>query len=304
VKAGRPSATAHLIARSLVFLSHDPLIAPLIPGDAVEASLWFMRASSPWTRRLVGLMGKRWFRDLVWFVERHSVPGMMLHYALRKRALEETAREAVRDGYRQVVVLGAGFDTLALRLSREFPGPLFLEIDHPATQRVKREALAAQGASEDSLVLLPLDLARERLEDGIRRVGRFHEDVDTLFIAEGLLMYLEAADVDGVFRFCRTRGGARPRFALTFMERLEDGRIAFRGQSQAVDAWLRLRGEPFRWGVPVAEMPRYLRERGFTCREIATPDLLRERYLAAPELRDLALADGDHFCLAGAEGVR
>lgn len=298
MKADRPSATAHLIARSLVFLSGDPRIAPLLPPETVDASLRCMRAASSFTPRLVRLMGHRWFRKAVWFVERQSIPGMMFHYLLRKRLLEDIAPEALREGYQQVVVLGAGFDPLALRLSAEFPDRLFMEIDHPGTQRVKREALAERIMSGSNLVLIPLDMARESLEEGVRRAPEFHPSAQTLFIAEGLLMYLELPAVDRVFRFCRQQGGSRPRFAFTFMERVEDGRIAFRDQSRTVDAWLRRRGEPFRWGIPVPELPGYLRERGFTCCSIATPQVLRERYLTTPAQQGFPLADGDHVCLA------
>src|SRR2546426_163128 len=83
-------ATAHLIARSLVFLSQDRRIAPLIDPETVEASLWFMQACSSFTPWRLRLMACRWFRGLVWYVERRSIPGMMLHYVLRKRYLEET----------------------------------------------------------------------------------------------------------------------------------------------------------------------------------------------------------------------
>ena len=300
MKADRPSATAHLIARALVFLARDPRIAPLIPPETEEASRWFMHASSRWTPALLRLVGAGWFRRLVWRAEQWAVPGIMLHYALRKQCLEEMAREALRDGYRQVVVLGAGFDTLALRLCREYPDSLFLEIDHPATQRVKRQALVERDRMMANLVLLPVDMARERLETAIRQAPQFRPDAETLFIAEGLLMYLEAAAVDEVFHFCREHGGARPRFAFTFMERLEDGRIAFRGQHRRVDTWLRLRGEPFRWGLPVGELSGYLRERGFACLGLATERVLRDRYLTTAALRRLPLADGDHVCLAEA----
>ena len=33
-------------------------------------------------------------------------------------------------GAKQVVILGAGFDTLALRLSEQFPSVKFIEVDH------------------------------------------------------------------------------------------------------------------------------------------------------------------------------
>ena len=53
---------------------------------------------------------------------------------LRKRLIEEVVRASLTEGVEQVVIIGAGFDTLALRLCAGFPRTNFIEIDHPATQ--------------------------------------------------------------------------------------------------------------------------------------------------------------------------
>lgn len=297
MRSGRPSTTAMLVAQSLVFLDQDPKLAPLVPPAAVEATLGLMEVFTPNARRRLRLMRRPLFRSLVWAMEGRTIPGMMLHYAARKRWLEAVAREAIRDGFRQVVVLGAGFDTLALRLAGEHADVLCLEIDHPATQRVKEDALRAHGYLSENLVLRPLDLAAEDLDAALRK-SAFKRGERTLFIAEGLLMYLAPEAVDRVFASCVSRGGAGSRFAFTFMERLPGGRVAFRGQSRGVDLWLRMKGEPFQWGVPLPEIEDFLADRRFACRELATPEVLRSRYLAPHGLEAQPLADGDHGCLA------
>jgi methyltransferase (TIGR00027 family) len=294
--ADRPSATALLIARSLVFLSRDPAIGSLIPPETVELSRLLVRGSSA-GGPLLRLVEWGWFRRLVWGLERASIPGMMLHYVLRKRALEDTARHALSEGCRQVMVLGGGFDTLALRLAREHPDRRFIELDHPATQAAKLKILAEAGHMPTNLRFLPVDLTQDRLGDAVG--PELEPGAGTLCVAEGVLMYLSERDVDGLFRFCRERNA---RFAFTFMERLPGGRIAFRGQNPIVDLWLRRRGEPFRWGVPLGELEGFLAERGFRCRSLATPDVLRQRCLPA-ELRGQPLADGDHVCVADPEAL-
>jgi methyltransferase (TIGR00027 family) len=300
MKAGRPSSTARLITRSLVFLSQDPLLAPLVPAGAAEAGAWFIADSAREREGLRRLMGRGWFRSLVWLVERRTVPGMLLHYLLRKRYLEEVARESLGEGYGQVVVLGAGFDTLPLRLCQEHPQARFFEIDHPATQAVKRAVLQERSPAGGNLKLLPLDLDGQDLQESLLASPDFEPGRSTLFIAEGLLMYLAPRDVGKLFRTLRALGGERCRFAFTFMEPQSDGRVRFRNEAAVIGWWLRQRGEPLRWGVPREEMSRFLEEQGFTCREIITPDLFRARYLHSERLRSLPLADGDHPCLAEA----
>src|SRR4051794_17738665 len=53
--------------------------------------------------------------------------------AARTCFFDDAVRDAIRDGARQVVIVGAGFDTRAYRLQQ--PGVQFFEVDHPATQR-------------------------------------------------------------------------------------------------------------------------------------------------------------------------
>ena len=85
MRSGQPSTTAKLVAQSLVFLAQDPRLAPLVSPEAVEATLWLMETFTPNARRRLRLMRRPWFRTLVWAAEGWTVPGMMLHYAVRKQ---------------------------------------------------------------------------------------------------------------------------------------------------------------------------------------------------------------------------
>jgi methyltransferase (TIGR00027 family) len=113
----------------------------------------------------------------------------LLHYIVRKRYLEDVARECLAEGIRQVVVLGAGFDTLAWRLHHEYSEVCFIELDHPATQQAKKQILQKHGYIPQNLRLLPLDLAQTSLQDSLLACPHYNPALPSLFIAEGLLMY-------------------------------------------------------------------------------------------------------------------
>ena len=299
MREDRPSITAYLIARSLLFLSRDPQTAPLIPPEAVEACGWFVDLVSPADGRLARQAGASpLLRRTAHAFERLTIPGIVLHYAVRKRFLEDAARRAVADGAAQVVVLGAGFDTLALRLHREFPQVLFVECDHPATQRVKRQALEAHARTGPNLQLLPVDLARRSLAEVIASLPEYSHTADTLLIAEGLTMYLREEEIDELFAFLWDHAGAGSRFAFTFMEPQANGKVDFPSATPLVRPWLRLVGEPFTWGVRRQDLPRFLAERGFTLEEVAGEEVLRERYLVPAGLAGRRLAVGEYVCLA------
>jgi O-methyltransferase involved in polyketide biosynthesis len=115
----------------------------------------------------------------------------------------------------------------------------------------------------------------------------------TLWIAEGLLMYLPEAMVANLLGSAAAISQRGSRFAFTFMEPRRDGRIRFRKQTKLVDWWLNWRGEPFVWGL----------ERNHISR-LASPWTV-DRVLDENDLRaldsspaDFPLAAGELICLA------
>jgi methyltransferase (TIGR00027 family) len=297
VKEDKPSATAYLIARSTFFLSLDPLLSPFVPERSAELSRRFVGTRSRYARFIDAIVNSKPLRPLAAALERATLPGIKLHYALRKRYLEEVAREALRDGFRQVVVIGAGFDTLALRLHEAFADTKFFEIDHPATQRVKKRVVENPHAPHSNLKFISLDLAHGNLESSLLSASDYQPERDTLFLAEGLLMYLAPAEIDLILQFIRSHSGANSRLAFTFMEMQENGRIGFRQSSRVVDIWLRLRGESFKWGSRRNEIGDYLAARGFIVHQVVTSEMLRQKYLADARFRNLTLADGECICV-------
>jgi methyltransferase (TIGR00027 family) len=312
MKADHPSATAYLIATSTLFVGANPETQRLIPARAAELSAAFVVARSRVACWAHSILRRKRVRPFVSALERLTIPGIQLHYALRKLYLEETLRAALGDsdsgGIRQVVIFGAGYDTLALRLHEAFPATQFIETDHPATQRRKTRALAAhqdaclQRPLSSNLHFLPVDLTRRQLAATLLNFTAYRAAAPTLFIAEGLLMYLSPVQVAHLFQAIRESGGAHSRVAFTFMEPQANGRINFRTRSRVVDAWLRRRGEVFKWGIERGELPAYLSVRGFTLREIATPETFRQRYLAPDGLAHLPLAAGEYICVADLDG--
>jgi methyltransferase (TIGR00027 family) len=181
-----------------------------------------------------------------------TIPGILLHYALRKKCITELARSALANAVAQVVVLGAGFDSLSSELRREFPTAQFWEIDHPATQRHKVRACSEIGIERVHFVAIDLSAA------GIDRDALINSGFDptkrTFWIAEGLLMYFPAETVSSLMRTLSTLSSPDSELAFTFMEKQGDGRIRFESQTKLVDSWLRRRGEPFLWGTTRSEL--------------------------------------------------
>jgi methyltransferase (TIGR00027 family) len=67
------------------------------------------------------------------------------HVVLRSRFAEDRLANAVPRGIRQYIILGAGFDTFALRQPSWTQELKILEVDHSGTQGMKRSMLRTAG---------------------------------------------------------------------------------------------------------------------------------------------------------------
>ena len=282
------SSTARLIAASLVFMHQHAEFAQLVSAESAELSRHFLRNSSERSKLFLNVARRRWFYHLASIIEQLTIPGILRHYALRKKSLSSVVREALTDGIEQMVVLGAGFDPLALELHRQFREVHFWEIDHPATQQSKTRGL---DFDVQRFHFVRADLQRAKI-DGALLVD-FKPAERSIWIAEGVLMYLPAQVVKEQFQAIGDLSAPGSRFAFTFMEPQRDGRIRFRKQTRLVDWWLKGRSEPFCWGINREELARFI----LPWRTVRIVDDAGLRALGCLS-PDVDLAAGELICLA------
>ncbi|HVW93710.1 MAG TPA: class I SAM-dependent methyltransferase [Devosia sp.] len=127
--------------------------------------------------------------------------GMRLFIAARHRFAEERLAAAVATGIRQIVVLGAGLDTTALRGLHGERGVRYFEVDHPATQAWKRRRIAEAGLPAPAeLTFAPVDFERQTLGDGLAAAG-FDPLLPAFFVWLGVVPYLTEAAIFETLRF-------------------------------------------------------------------------------------------------------
>ncbi len=259
MKRGQASSTAKVIAASTLLLAGDASTASLVPTDAAALCRAFMSDGLK-DRCLRTAAVQPWLRPAWRALEACTHPGIMTHYWHRKRWIETRCRAAVAHDVRRVVVLGAGFDTLALRLAAKYPHVQWLELDHPDTQAAKQRGIARHRLQlPPNLRMHPWDMAREGLPAELTDDPRA-----TLVILEGLLMYLHEPVVQRLLTIeLPTLSQQTLRVIFSYMVRWPDGRAGFRPSSRLVDAWLRWRGEPFKWMGDPQALQQWLIEHRF-----------------------------------------
>jgi methyltransferase (TIGR00027 family) len=108
----------------------------------------------------------------------------------RTRFAEDALQAAVARGIGQYVLIGAGFDSFALRLPKFAADLEIFEIDFPATQALKVERIRECGLTvPNSVHFIAADLSRETVAAALAR-SAFRPQELTFFSWLGVTMYL------------------------------------------------------------------------------------------------------------------
>ena len=134
----------------------------------------------------------------------------------RCRFMDDLLSEALEQGIQQLVFLGSGFDSRPYRFDRLKNGVKVFEVDHPATQKNKRkqlERILEPGGVPGYVTFVPVDFTRDALAVRLSECG-YSERLKTLFIWEGVTMYLDGPSVDSTLAF--VTGHAAPASSIVF----------------------------------------------------------------------------------------
>jgi methyltransferase (TIGR00027 family) len=257
-----PSKTARKVALNIVTLGSKRGMDEVLPAGIVDATASLLVESSA-----VGPTAVRWSRSrkMVYVYQAFDwmMPGQFEAFAHRKSFCERQVRSGIAQGAGQVLILGAGYDTMGWRLAPEYPTVNFFEIDHPATARLKAKGVDAMG-QRANLHLIAEDLGRRQLEDVLHADGTWDPTANTVIVAEGLLMYLAPSAVGTLFRQCAAITGGGSRIAFTHIGTRPDGRPDAGPWTGLVLWLLKVSGEPWLWSILPEELGSFLEKCGWT----------------------------------------
>ncbi|KPK44053.1 MAG: hypothetical protein AMJ65_04075 [Phycisphaerae bacterium SG8_4] len=256
-----PSKTARKVALNIVTLGAKPGMDKVLPAGIVESTAELLVASGA-----VGATAVRWSRSprMVSLYKAFDwmMPGQFEAFAHRKAFCERQVRQGIAGGARQVLVLGAGYDTIGWRLSPEFADVNFFEIDHPATASLKAKGIDTMGP-RDNLHLISEDLGKRKLVDVLKADDSWDSAKRTVIVAEGLLMYLTAEAVRDLFKQCAAIVGPGSRIAFTYIGTGADGRPDV-GRWTGLVLWiLKVTGEPWLWSIQPEKLGQFLKDSGW-----------------------------------------
>ena len=212
------------------------------------------------------------------YLRRQPVYGNVV---LRSRYAEDALERAVREGTRQYVVVGAGFDSFFLRRPAFARDLEVFEIDHPATQSLKlRQLKECSIAAPAATHFIAADLGAEGIGAALAR-SSFRSDAPAFFAWLGVTMYLpmdaNLATLRGIARSAAPGSG----LVFTYLDKRALVPGAQGAAMQQVARTVTSLSEPFLSGFDPAGLPGLLRGLGLDLVEdLAGPQLV-QRYDAS-----------------------
>jgi methyltransferase (TIGR00027 family) len=218
------------------------------------------------------------------FLMRQMFPPGIYEYVLaRTKVMDSVFVDALEARVTQIVLLGAGFDTRALRFANRNRGTKVIELDVATTQRPKIEILRRKKiALPQELIFASIDFDKQDIFEVLSKAG-YQAGQKSLFLWEGVTMYLSGQAVDGTLNFIRSRAAPGSRVAFDYIYasvlRQENRYYGEQGLFETVSR----AGEGWTFGLEDGAIESFLAERGFAIVAHYTPSELEKLYLTAED---------------------
>ena len=184
----------------------------------------------------------------------------------RVRYFDDFVKKSIDEGLEQLVILGAGYDTRAYRIEglNNKGSVMVFEVDHPVTQGIKTEKIKEIfGELPEHVVYVPVDLMTENLGEKLLDNG-YNKSKQTLFLMEGLLMYLQPRAVDGILSFIVKNSGKGSSIIFDYYPQSVVDGSSEQELGRITHDYLAKIGEPLLFGIKEEMVEEFLIEYGFS----------------------------------------
>jgi methyltransferase (TIGR00027 family) len=196
-------------------------------------------------------------------------------------------------GLKQVVILGAGMDTFALRHPELEDTLELFEVDYPATQQFKKERLhQAKLNIPGNLHFVPMDFTRKPSNEGLTNGGL--EKLKTLVTLLGVSYYLTKKDLSNLIEHVFAN---LPIGSSIVLDYADEHLFEEKGRFNRVENMVKMAamgGEPMQSCFTYEEMERLLADAGLLIYEHLSPEDIQDRYFSN-RTDDLSAFETNHF---------
>jgi len=234
------------------------------------------------------------------FYSQVVAPNGIYEYTIaRTKYIDAVFKEILAEGFDQILIFGAGFDTRALRFQTEAGDTKIFELDVQITQEAKLGQYEKRGLSIPANVeFISIDFDKESLSDKLEEAG-FVRDGRSLFVLEGLLMYLQPESVDETFKVIENFAGEGSEVVFDYVRASvlrQEGSCY--GERDIVKSVAKA-GERWYFGIEEGELERFLKKYGLRVSEHKDALELERMYFTDPSGEIVGRINGTHCLVRG-----
>jgi len=234
------------------------------------------------------------------FINRLFPKGMYEYVIARTKFVDSVFQKALENQFDQILIFGAGFDSRGVRFSDLNKGTKIFELDAPVTQNAKVNQLRNRGIELNSnIIFISIDFNKESLEEKLLESG-FNENQESLFILEGLTMYLDPEAVDSTFDVINkfSGKGSEVVFDYVYSSVIREENLYY-GESEVYKG-VKDRGEPWSFGIEKGEIESFLKDRNLKLIQNLNSEDLENEFFKDEHGNILSKVNGTH-CIAHAK---
>jgi methyltransferase (TIGR00027 family) len=268
MKANTPSRTAQYMAFFRAIETERPI------GQRLFTDKYAINFLDNGLKIAAKLSGFPIIGSIILKIVHHQALGALSSGIARTKYIDDILKQTVQDGIKQVIILGAGFDTRALRLN--FLKIPVIEVDHPDTLRFKLAKLKST-KQHNNIQHLQFDFNKENLEQwALQRKINYH--LPTAIIWEGVTNYLTQEAIDQTFEFVQ-KFSKNSYIIFTYVDKhVLDNPQLFVGTEKLFEN-LKRNEELWTFGFIPSELPKYLKNFNLKLIEDNGADIYRKKYL-------------------------
>ena len=228
--------------------------------------------------------------------------GIYEYVIVRTRYIDAVFKQALEEQFDQIVIFGAGFDTRALRFKNAIQKTRIFELDAAITQQAKiHQYHKCHLSIPQKVSFVAIDFDKETLSDKFDEAG-FYKNQRSLFIMEGLLMYLQPESVNELFQTIQNYAGKRSWiiFDYVYASVIRNEGIYY-GEDEIIKT-VTVSGEQWHFGIEKGELGKFLDKYAFKVVNQKDALQLEKTYFGTSDGTPITRINGTH-CLVIAEKI-
>ena len=241
----------------------------------------------------------RFPRFCKWYNKYLAPKGIYEYVIARTKYIDSVFMDVLEQGFDQIVIFGAGFDSRAQRFSNLNRKTKIFELDAPITQEDKLNGFKEKDIMiPENLRYVPINFIQESLADKLTAAG-FEKNRKTLFLLEGVTMYLSNDALDETFTFIRDASGKGSWLVFDYIfagvlrqeNKYYGEKDIFKTVANAGEAWS--------FALEEGEIESFLRKYDFNLKNHSNSQELEDRYFRNQEGEIVGKINGTHSIVTG-----